>query len=454
VVRGVRKVVADIDWVEVFASVRGAISKIYPYFRRLCFSIEIVPPDKATAEDALPYGRACLAVITADWRLYLNPTLLSKVISEFQIDPHYLSLSLWLHEIFHILRRHLQRGEGKTPFLWNIAVDCEENDDLIETLRSSTNSKLLQPILDARIIVLPSMLGFPDGLSAEEYYALLLKEQQMLLNLLSAISEQVGLGKDLTFSFDALKTDDDEVGEKVLGRRGVDEISQHAILHATAKEILNHAKNIGTVPGGLLRWAQGMLKSKVNWREVLRRKVGRRAQLLRSREGDFSFLHPHRLSLWHNKPPIILPSIVAPQLNVAIVIDTSGSMSDEELEQAVAEVRAITRSGGYITHIISCDVDVHKVEKVWGSRLPHEALRLVGGGGTNMVAGLRWVQENIRPRPLAIVITDGHTPWDGAENITIPVICCLVGKRRASPDTVPQNFEVVEIEGGEEDGDS
>src|SRR5437867_4148496 len=78
-----------------------------------------------------------------------------------------------VHEIGHVLRNHAQRQGGRNIMvgtkeggvlgtLWNVAGDCEINDDLhAEKLNIGKNA------------VYPSTFKLPDGLMAEEYYELL-----------------------------------------------------------------------------------------------------------------------------------------------------------------------------------------------------------------------------------------------------------------------------------------
>jgi Mg-chelatase subunit ChlD len=61
-------------------------------------------------------------------------------------------------------------------------------------------------------------------------------------------------------------------------------------------------------------------------------------------------------------------------------------------------------------------------------------VQLLGGGGTDMGAGLAKAAE-IRPRPdLIVVLTDGHTPWPEAPPRGIRVIVGLMDLSGSVPE--------------------
>jgi len=57
--------------------------------------------------------------------------------------------------------------------------------------------------------------------------------------------------------------------------------------------------------------------------------------------------------------------------------------------------------------VLACDTAVAPAQRVTSAR----QIQLVGGGGTNMGAGLE-AAGLLRPRPaVTVVLTDGYTPW-------------------------------------------
>jgi len=135
---------------------------------------------------------------------------------------------------------------------------------------------------------------------------------------------------------------------------------------------------------------------------ALRRETARAVQRAARWPGD---VRPSRRAA--ARPDVLLPSLVRPDGPVAVVVDTSGSMSAEDLAQVLAELRGVIRASGRAVSVIACDAAVQEVAAVTRA----EAVPLRGGGGTDMGEALAEAAR-LRPRPvLVVVLTDGYTPW-------------------------------------------
>ena len=110
-----------------------------------------------------------------------------------------------------------------------------------------------------------------------------------------------------------------------------------------ATECLRHGQEAGTVPAGLLRWAQETLTPVVNWRRLLAAEL-RRAVADRAGAADYSYRRPSRRAAVTGD--VVLPALRRPVPEVAVVCDTSGSMTDELLAMVLAEVEGLLRSLG------------------------------------------------------------------------------------------------------------
>jgi len=102
--------------------------------------------------------------------------------------------------------------------------------------------------------------------------------------------------------------------------------------------------------------------------------------------------------------------MAAPQVRVAVVADTSGSMGAGDLRRIGSEVRGLLASG-LASHVswIPTDAAAQTARTIRHVRQAMDSL--VGGGGTDMGAGLV-AAAACRPRPsFTIVVTDGDTGW-------------------------------------------
>ena len=185
---------------------------------------------------------------------------------------------------------------------------------------------------------------------------------------------------------------------------GVGEVEGDLLRRETAREVSRAAKQAGNVPAGIARWAEAVLNPQVPWQQVLAQAL-RRALGEVSGTVDFSYRRPSRRQAAF--PNAIMPALRRPDGPVAVVVDTSGSMADADLSAALAEVKGVIEASGREVAVLACDAAVHVCETVTDAR----RVRLSGGGGTDMGAGLE-AAGRLRPRPaLTVVLTDGYTPW-------------------------------------------
>lgn len=156
-----------------------------------------------------------------------------------------------------------------------------------------------------------------------------------------------------------------------------------------------------------MRWARHITQPEIAWEPLLARAV-RRAIGWTSGRHTPTWTRPSRRQ--SSNPNVLQPGWRRPLPNIAMVIDTSGSIDDRLLGKAMGEVEGALASmgirGGSLT-VLACDASVGAVTRV---RKAADA-RLVGGGGTDMRIGIAAASAQ-RPRPdLIVVFTDGYTPW-------------------------------------------
>ena len=342
-----------------------------PYYSRALFSSELIP---STDVDTM--------AIDDRWRIYVN----SEFVDGLTVEQ---TATVLIHELHHGLRTHSRRAEavgvrvGQSE-VWNAAGDCEINDDLVEDG------------LDLPDGLLPERFGLEEGSTAEHYFQELMK-QATVVNL------TVHCGSGCT-GHPGIYEEDPEDGSG--GAGGLDPMEQDIIRRMVATAVREHARahGIGSVPDGLERWADLTLDPKVDWRRALESTV-RRGVHLRAGAADYTWQRPSRRD--DDGELVIRPGMSRPVPDIAVVVDTSASMDDEDLARALAEIRGIlTRVvPGDGIRVYSVDADVASEGQVFNAR----QINLAGGGGTDMSVG---IEAAAVTKPAAIiVITDGFTPW-------------------------------------------
>lgn len=326
------------------------------------------------------------------WRLYYDPMLPQRVDwSTSEIG------TVLIHEVYHLLREHAARARAirAHPVPWNEAADAEINDDL-------QRDRLPLPGHP----ILPDTLGQKAGRLAEEYYRMSIPPSgmeghaQRLPNEnarpapLSGRDGSGATGQPAWWEYPA-------PGKTTV--HGLSPVEAELTRRRVAAAIQEHVRRYGTVPAGLQRWATNKLRPRQDWRRALAATV-RTSLAYVSGASDYTYSRPARRRV----PHVVLPALCRPVPHVAIVVDTSGSMDEMLLGQALAEVRGVLHAVGQRgVSVLAVDAAVHTCRHLFDIR----QVELLGGGGTDMGAGLAHI-EQLHPRPeLAIVLTDGYTPW-------------------------------------------
>lgn len=359
------------------------------------------------------------AATDMSWRLYVDPDEVERR-SIPQLG------SLLVHHTGHLLRDHAARagrlGVGDdTAGAWALAADAEINDDLIP-------AGLLPP--DP---VLPQALGWPTGRLAEEYYR---SDDHHSLSSPDCGSGSDGLSRPWELYADR------EGGLP----HGLEPGEGHLLRCQVAADVVGYARQgRGRMPGGWRRWAEALLEPRLDWRTVLAGEL-RRATVLTAGRVDYTYRRPSRRA--GVSPDVVLPALARPVPEVAVVCDTSGSMVEDQLAQALAEVTGLLRSLGTArgrVRVLAVDTSVKAARRVTAA----SQVELVGGGGTDMGTGVM-AASRLRPRPsVVVVLTDGLTSWPRQAPRGVPVVVGLLsaegwaGSRR--PWDIPAWARVVPI---------
>lgn len=156
-------------------------------------------------------------------------------------------------------------------------------------------------------------------------------------------------------------------------------------------------KQYGTLPGDLQAYLDALvesLKPNVNWRRVLR---------LFAASSSRTYLKNtiQRASKRYGTTPGIK---IKRKQKIQVVVDTSGSVSDDDLREFFAEIYHIWKGGAQI-HIVECDVDIQASYDYKG-----KAPSIVHGrGGTDFNAPMQYANEVYQPDAI-VYFSDGEAP--------------------------------------------
>lgn len=397
---------------DVVAAGRMQVYQKHPYLSAALFALR-------------PHPVPGLGTVAVDegWRLYYDPEVVLRWHAEAQEgimnkvsgnkEGHDGVAAAVFHELGHVLRQHFARRSDRDPEAWNMAGDREINDDVVATGWRLPG----QPLL-------PAGLGAEDGLTAEEYYEIAQRGGGSVGDNGATCAACGGAAGNPT-DWEKANTSDSAGCSGTGGPEGgtssgsplpqpASTIEQEVALRRTALDTLQHVKTKGrgTVPAGLVAWAETLLTPpRIDWRKRL---AGLTRQALASVAGasDFTWRKTGRRSLYAagrvGWP--LAPALHQPVPRVAAVLDTSGSMlggdgEETPIMQACSELVGLVKAAGGDCWGVACDADVEAMTRLT-TRADIERLNK-GGGGTSMCAGIR-AAEKLKP-DVIVVITDGYT---------------------------------------------
>jgi predicted metal-dependent peptidase len=359
-----------------------------------------------------------------DWRLYVNPAWVAQA-SVPEIGAQLAHLA------WHLLRDHALRAGSMlvgstTAQAWRDATDVT----VAETLDASG--------LREHRLGMPAERGLPAGRSAEEHYATLSRlpppppeghdgaHQQA-----GGAASEPGHDDSCGSATDGLVRGYELPASADIGSVGT--VQADEIRRQVAIEFREHVTSRGTAPGDSLRWASAILEPVVPWQQVLAAAV-RRAAGWANGQTDYTYTRPSRRQ--SAVRGVILPATRRPLPTVAVVVDTSGSVDDGMLGQALGEVdgaiAALGVPGAQMT-VLACDAAVASVVKVGRAA----DARLGGGGGTDMRVGID-AASTLRPRPdVLVVLTDGYTPWPEHPPAGMGLVAALLHRSGTSAPPSP-----------------
>lgn len=322
------------------------------------------------------------------------------------------------HELLHPLSRHAQRRGERKQGLWNIAADMTINQFLKEC-----NVKL------------PDDVYYPpsgmETLSAEAIYDRLKDDPEWQKK--GAAAEQAmskggpgapGVGKGCGCKPGPAGGEKDADWEKAAAQASV------------------QARKAGQGKGdAFIRVLKGRPPG-IDWGRYIR---GVANEALSAHGRDMQTMSRRNRRSPQN---FILPGWRAVHAKIAVVIDTSGSVSDRMLERAIVQTIALAKLSGLRIYLVVHDWGVQW--EGWLSGATHEKIERTfkGRGGTDAHEAYKKVGEQRARFDAMVHLTDGELTWPPVPANVRKAVCAVYGGEEGSRywQNPPKGTIVVPVE--------
>jgi len=367
-----------------------------PFFGTLATSLKLIETE------AVP------TAATDGIHLLFNPNFTNKL-SKSEI------LFLICHEVLHlVLLTHLRRGNRDIK-VWNMATDYAINQLLADEKFHTLDTCLLDE-------------KYKEW-SAEKIYDHLMKNSD----------EQPKTGKDDWNIGEVMDGgtigEDGEPGQgtpMTVGEAAVAEQDMKAKIQGAVMA----AKKAGNLPGSLERLVDNICAPKASWKEILQRFIAEKA----FNDWEYGTCNTRLLSQYGIISPVLGGEALG---RLSIIVDTSGSVDEEQLAQFAGEINDILENYDCEINVVYCDTQVNRTDEFNQDDLPLR-LNAVGGGGTMGRPAYEWIAERVEESAAIIHYTDSYLfDWNQIEQPECPVLMACTSKH--INDETPDWIEVIDI---------
>ena len=356
----------------------------YPFFGKLALGLELIESDKFDT------------MATDGQRIYYNPEWVKSI-------THQERVGVIAHEILHVVyKHHLRRGK-RDAYYWNVAGDYVINDILLE---------------DGFIL--------PEGGLHNSEYASMQTEKVYDLVYQESKDDSGDDASDCDGDGDGDDSGDDgkapswgEVIDAVNDEGGslsdadIKELERE--INVSVLQAVQSAKGMGGKGSAFQKMIESVKQDKVDWEDVLANHM-----LDNLTPCDYNFNNPDRRFIYQD---MYLPSVEKePNQNIAIAIDTSGSIYEDTKAMFLDAINNIITVGKpNKVSLIYCDDHVQEVKTFYkGEKITLDHL---WGGCTDYEPVFKYIDKELdNDVSYLVYLTDGYCYCDRLVEPDYPVI--------------------------------
>jgi predicted metal-dependent peptidase len=297
--------------------------------------------------------------------------------------PESQLVGVMVHEVGHIALRHLARRQSRNPLKFNIAADFAVNDIIFNTIN----------IRGVRVFDLPQGVLYNPNWHD--------RTAEWIYNQLPELDGKSGESQTIDDHGEWSKWEKKETGEN----------KEQEWKDRIAKAV--DARTRGKLPGNWKTVIDDFLQPKLDWKSLLLDTIVSNAK------NDYRLFPPNKKHLWRG---LYLPSLRGEEINIAMGIDVSGSISDAEIHEALSEVQGICQQfSDFSIHLFTFDT---RITGRWELHPFDEMPKMVTGrGGTDFTEICREAEQ--LPVSTLIIFSDLEAPFP--KEPMLPVIWLSVG---------------------------
>lgn len=343
----------------------------------------------------------CRSISTDATEIQYRPTFLGELsLSEIQFHL--------IHQVLHCALGHPWRRGHRLTAVWNMACDYAVNQLLLDEGFKPAPGALV----DERY----------RGLSAEEIYPLLdlgVNRERFDDHAWPSLPHRASIGLPASMAMPPRTAGEaemitDHVAPAIVAV--ADDVAE--CWQADVTHMVQRLRSKGRLSTSLQRALSTALQPTLPWQALLARFLSSHAR------DDYGF---HRIS--RRSGDALLPSLHSQQANLVIAIDNSGSISDDELHEFVAEIDGLKSQVRAHVTLLACDAALHPDCPWYFSAT--DALHLpehwAGGGGTRFTPVFSWVESQGHAPDALIYFTDAMGEFPDREP-TFSVLWLVKGR--------------------------
>lgn len=362
----------------------------HPFYASLLSQMRKI---ECTGELAKQIPTEAVAIENGRINFYFNPSFLETL----TVDE---AVAVLTHECNHVVKGHLTRMRDEykqNATLANIAQDMNANKEIQHLPKEACTVKSITEQFAKQGI----KLNLKDDDTSENYYKEMNKHSNKMemqqdgegnteIVLKDSKGNEIGRAKIKTTCNQKDKQSESN------GKGEVPEMAKEVIRQAIKEAVAATEKARGTIPHGLEESVAEWLKPPViSWRSLLKKFLAASIKSGSKR----SWKRPNR-RFGDTQKGKLSDRIVS----VSIAIDTSGSISNEDLRDFVNEMKAIKACYKGSMTVMECDAEIHNTYKL--DKYKRVKTSFKGRGGTSFIPVFKYIKEKKLKTDLLIFFTD------------------------------------------------